>query len=84
MVSSRCKEELNKSRQIDEGRILMQENTRMRLVDLPAWMAYTGLGRNTAMKFGESLGCRVRIGRRVLYDLSVADREIDKLHEDKL
>ena len=59
----------------------MQENTKTRLVDLAAWMAYTGLGRNTAMKFGESLGCRVRIGRRVLYDLTVADTEIDKLHE---
>ncbi len=59
----------------------MLENNKTRLVDLAAWMAYTGLGRNTAMKFGESLGCRVRIGRRVLYDLAAADREIDKLHE---
>ena len=52
-----------------------------RLVRLPEWMAYTGLGRNTAMKFGESLGCTVRIGKCVLYDLDFADKAIDKLHE---
>ena len=40
-----------------------------RLVDVATFMKYTGLGRNNAMKFGEEIGCTVRIGRRVLYDL---------------
>ena len=33
------------------------------------------------MKFGESLGCTVRIGKCVLYNLDFADKAIDKLHE---
>lgn len=59
------------------------ERRERRLVRLPEWMEYTGLGRNTAMKFGQSINCTVRIGKCALYDLDVADKEIDKLHEGK-
>lgn len=52
-----------------------------RLVGIEEWMAYTGLGRNKAIDFGQKLGCRVRVGRRVLYDLRKADKEIDKLDD---
>lgn len=54
-------------------------NVEKRLVGLDEWMKFTGLGRNKAMEFGKEIGCRVRVGRRILYDLRKADKEIDKL-----
>lgn len=54
---------------------------KQRLVDVPGFMLYTGLGRNNAMKLGEKIGCRVKIGRRVLYDLRKADKYFDSLTE---
>ena len=42
-------------------------------------MEYSGLGRNNAMKLGEDIGCRVQIGRKVLYDLRKADKYFDSL-----
>lgn len=50
-----------------------------RLVDVPGFMLYTGLGRNNAMKLGEEIGCKVKIGRRVLYDLRKADQYFNTL-----
>lgn len=44
-----------------------------RLVDVPGFMSYTGLGCSNAMKLGEEIGCKIKIGRRVLYDLRKAD-----------
>ena len=55
-----------------------------RLVGLNEFMKYTGLGKNRAAEFGEKIGCRVRVGRRVLYDLRKADKEIDKLAEKSI
>lgn len=62
----------------------MKENTQAvsetkRLVDVPGFMSYTGLGRNNAMKLGEEIGCKIKIGRRVLYDLRKADQYFDSL-----
>lgn len=54
-------------------------NATSRLVDVNAFMEYTGLGRNNAMKFGEEIGCKVNIGRRVLYDLRKADQYFNSL-----
>ena len=54
-------------------------NVEKRLVGLDEWMKFTGLGRNKAMEFGKEIGCRVRVGRRILYGLRKADKEIDKL-----
>lgn len=50
-----------------------------RLVGISEFMKYTGLGRNSALKFGEEIGCKVKVGRRVLYDLRKADEQINKL-----
>ena len=50
-----------------------------RLVDVPGFMSYTGLGRNNAMKLGEEIGCKIKIGRRVLYVLRKADQYFDSL-----
>lgn len=50
-----------------------------RLVDVTDFMEYTGLGRNNAMKLGEEIGCKIKIGRRVLYDLRKADQYFDSL-----
>ncbi len=53
-----------------------------RLLDTPELMAYTGLGRNNAMRWGNEIGARVQIGRRVLYDRKVIDRHLDDLAEE--
>lgn len=50
-----------------------------RLVGIAEFMEYSGLGRNNAMKLGEEIGCRVQIGRRVLYDLRKADQYFNSL-----
>lgn len=60
----------NETREVKENK---------RLVDIPEFMSYTGLGRNNAMKFGEKIGCKIKIGRRVLYDLRKADQYFDSL-----
>jgi len=53
--------------------------TDKRLVDISEFMLYTGLGRNNAMKLGEEIGCRIKIGRRVLYDLRKANQYFNSL-----
>ena len=39
-----------------------------RLMDTEELRAYTNLGRNNAMKLGEEIGAKVKIGKRVLWD----------------
>lgn len=48
-----------------------------RLVSIKDFMMWTGLGRNRAAEFGEQIGCRRKIGGRVLYDLKVASQYLD-------
>ncbi len=50
-----------------------------RLVDIDGFMAYTSLGRNKAAEMGESIGCRVKVGKRILYDLRKTDQYFDRL-----
>ena len=50
-----------------------------RLVSLPEYMDYIGLGRNKAREFGEEIGAAVRIGRAVRYDLEVTSKYLDKI-----
>ena len=40
-------------------------------------MLYVGLGRNQALALANRIGCRRRVGRRVIYDLRMADRFFD-------
>ena len=39
-----------------------------RLMDTEELRAYTSLGRNNAIKFGEKIEAKVKIGRRVLWE----------------
>ena len=55
-----------------EGKVIQP-----RLVGISDFMLWTGLGRNSAAEFGEQIGCRRRIGGRVLYDLKVASKYLD-------
>ena len=50
-----------------------------RFLSIAEFMSYTGLGRNNAIKLGEEIGCRVRMGHRILFDLKIADEYFDKL-----
>ena len=50
-----------------------------RLMDTEELRAYTNLGRNNAMKFGEHVGAKVQIGRRVLWDRAKIDQYFNDL-----
>lgn len=50
-----------------------------RLMDTEELRAYTNLGRNNAMKLGEEIGAKVKIGRRVLWDKRKVDEYFDSL-----
>lgn len=45
-----------------------------RLMDTEELRSYTNLGRNNAMKLGEEIGAKVKIGRRVLWDRVKVDQ----------
>lgn len=50
-----------------------------RLINTEELRAYTNLGRNSAIKFGDQIGARVQIGGRVLWDLRKLDEYFNKL-----
>ena len=50
-----------------------------RLMDKEELRVYTNLGRNNAMKLGEEIGAKVRIGRRVLWDRVKVDQYFNSL-----
>ena len=50
-----------------------------RLLDTEELRVYTNLGRNNAMKFGEEIGAKVKIGKRVLWDKVKIDQYLNKL-----
>ena len=50
-----------------------------RLMDTEELRAYTNLGRNNAMKLGEEIGAKVKIGKRVLWDKVKIDQYINNL-----
>lgn len=53
-----------------------------RLVGNKDFAKYTGVSHNTADRLARKIGCRVKIGRRVLYDLRKADAYFDtRVHE---
>ncbi|WP_138310985.1 MULTISPECIES: hypothetical protein [unclassified Clostridium] len=50
-----------------------------RLMDTEELRAYTNLGRNNAMKLGEEIGAKVKIGKRVLWDKVKVDQYLNNL-----
>ena len=52
-----------------------------RLMDTDELRVYLNLGRNNAMKLGEEIGARRKIGKRVLWDRVVVDKYLDSLAE---
>ena len=50
-----------------------------RLMDTEELRAYTNLGRNNAMKLGEEIGAKVKIGKRVLWDKRKIDQYFNEL-----
>lgn len=50
-----------------------------RLMDTEELRAYTNLGRNNAMKLGEEIGAKVKVGKRVLWDRAKIDKYLDEL-----
>lgn len=60
---------------------IKQNTTTGRLMDTEELRAYTGLGRNNEMKFGEEIGAKVKVGKRVLWDRKKIDQYLDELTE---
>lgn len=60
-------------------RSIMNPDGEKRLVCVVDFATYLGVGRNTALKLGDEIGCKVKIGKRVLYDLRKADQYFDSL-----
>ena len=50
-----------------------------RLMDTEELRAYTNLGRNNAMKLGEEIGAKVKVGKRVLWDRVKINQYLDEL-----
>lgn len=50
-----------------------------RLMDTEELRSYTSLGRNSAIKLGEEIGAKVKIGRRVLWDRRKIDEYFNSL-----
>lgn len=50
-----------------------------RLMDTEELRAYTNLGRNNAMKLGEEIGAKVKIGKRILWDKVKIDQYLNDL-----
>lgn len=56
--------------------------TDSRLMDTDELRSYTNLGRNNAMKLGEEIGAKIKIGKRVLWDRKKIDAYLDSLMDD--
>ena len=61
------------------GRAVTVNTGDSRLMDTEELRAYTNLGRNNAMKLGEEIGAKVKIGRRVLCDRVKVDQYFNSL-----
>lgn len=63
------------------SRVTSFKNQESRLMDTEELRVYTSLGRNNAMKLGEEIGAKVKVGKRVLWDKKKIDQYFDKLTE---
>lgn len=61
------------------SRTALTNSSESRLMDTEELRAYTSLGRNNAMKLGEQIGARVKIGRRVLWDRKKIDEYFNSI-----
>ncbi|WP_395549193.1 MULTISPECIES: DUF6462 family protein [unclassified Lacrimispora] len=50
-----------------------------RLMDTDELRAYTNLGRDNAMKLGEEIGAKIKVGKRVLWDRVKLDQYLNEL-----
>lgn len=50
-----------------------------RLMDTDELRAYTNLGRDNAMRLGEEIGAKVKVGKRVLWDRVKLDQYLNEL-----
>lgn len=69
----------NKGRENMKNRIVKSKIGESRLMDTEELRAYTNLGRNSAMKIGEEIGAKVKIGKRVLWDRVKVDQYFNSL-----
>ena len=61
------------------NRVVAATHMESRLMDTEELRAYTNLGRNNAMKLGEQVGAKIRIGKRVLWDRKKIDQYLNAL-----
>lgn len=63
---------------------LNKSTIKERYADVFDLMEYTSTGRNKAMELGEASGAKIKMGRRVVYDLRVIDAYMEKLRKDQI
>jgi hypothetical protein len=54
-------------------------NVSRRLMPIEEAMLYIGLGKSSARKYLDSIGAKIKIGRRTLYDKNVIDGVLSTL-----
>lgn len=54
-----------------------------RLITVKQLMEYTGLSRNTAVRWADKAGARRQFGRRVMYDRITVEKELDAMPAGK-
>lgn len=78
-----CNGFINNDKQKGAGimrlRALNTVSCESRLMDTEELRAYTNLGRNNAMKLGEEIGAKVKVGKRVLWDRVKLDQYLNEL-----
>jgi len=60
-------------------RVMSTVTGESRLMDTEELRLYTNLGRNSAMKLGEEIGAKVKVGKRVLWDRAKIDKYFNEL-----
>ena len=61
----------------------MNEAMEPRLLSVKQLTEYTGLSRNTAVKWADRAGARRQFGRRGMYDRETIDRELSNMPAGK-
>ena len=62
-----------------KNRTILNHEGEKRLVGINDFTTYLGVGRNTAIKLGDEIGCKIKIGKRTLYDLRKTDQYFNSL-----
>lgn len=61
------------------NKVISRESEKILTVDAEKLAAMLNCGKATAIKIGTEAGAKIRIGRRVLYKVSIVEKYLDML-----